>query len=80
MYNEADKINSTIPVAMWAIASNVFDRSDVRNMGYNHARGRDIRVLSLLVWSCIGWGLAVDRHPVIERSKVLQFNFRNGTC
>jgi hypothetical protein len=34
------KINSTIPVATWANASTVFDRSDVRFVGYNLALGR----------------------------------------
>jgi hypothetical protein len=57
------KINSTVSLATWAIASTVFDRSDVRIMGYNLARGRVIRFLSLLVWSCIDWGLAIDRRP-----------------
>jgi hypothetical protein len=59
------KINITIPVATWAIASSVLDRSVVGIVDYNLARGRDIRVLSLLVLSCIGWCLAVDWRPVL---------------
>jgi hypothetical protein len=42
------KINSTIPVATWAIASTVFDVSDVRTVGYDLALGGDIRVFLCL--------------------------------
>jgi hypothetical protein len=58
------KINRPITVAAWVKASTVFDRSDVGIMSYNPAGGRDVRVLSPFVLSCIDWGLAMHRYPV----------------